>query len=147
MLYQVLLLTLAIAVTDQLTKLWAVRSLQGSFSVPVLPGIFHLTLVRNPGVAFGLFSGYSLPVSLATTLIVVCLLWSVLREKPEPLMTLGIGLILGGAVGNLIDRVRVGGVIDFLDFRVWPIFNLADSCITTGAALIALTLLRSRKAS
>ena len=122
-----------------------VQALSGSPSVPVLPGIFHLTYLRNPGVAFGLFKGWSLPIALATTALVLGLLASALRrERSSRLVNTAMGLILGGAVGNLIDRVRVGGVIDFLDFRVWPVFNVADTCITLGAILMAWTLLRRR---
>ncbi len=145
MMIRVLLLSFGVVLLDQATKAFMVRSLAGVPTFPVLPGLFHLTLIRNPGVAFGLFSGYSLPVALVTTTIVVMLLWSTLKEKsPDRWLTTGLGLILGGAVGNLIDRARIGGVIDFLDFRIWPVFNVADSCITIGAVLIAWSLLRKK---
>ena len=112
----------------------------------MLPGIFHLTLVENTGVAFGLFRGQGLAVTLATLAVLGGLGASALRSRPQPgrWMHLGLGLILGGAAGNLIDRARLGAVVDFLDFRVWPVFNVADSCITAGAVLVALQLLRRR---
>lgn len=92
-----------------------------------------------------MFSGYSFPIALATTAVVVGLLFSAVRGQGSSRWNnLALGLIFGGAVGNLIDRVRVGGVIDFLDFRIWPVFNVADSCITIGAVLIAWNLLRRR---
>ncbi|MBI3615516.1 MAG: signal peptidase II [Candidatus Omnitrophica bacterium] len=142
---QILLLSLGIILLDQGTKFLVVRTLSGSPSVPILPGVFHLTYLRNPGVAFGLFSGYSFPIALATTAVVVGLLFSAVRGQGSSRWNnLALGLIFGGAVGNLIDRVRVGGVIDFLDFRIWPVFNVADSCITIGAVLIAWNLLRRR---
>lgn len=117
--------------------------------MPLVPGIFHLTLVENTGVAFGLFRGQGLAVTLATLAVLGGLGWSALRsprqrERPGRWTVLGLGLILGGALGNLIDRARLGAVVDFLDFRVWPVFNVADSCITVGAALVALQLLRKR---
>ncbi len=122
-----------------------VQSLSGRPSVPILPGIFHLTFLRNPGVAFGLFRGYSLPIALVTTAVVIGLLVSAAcREKKVLSVNVALGLIFGGAIGNLIDRVRFGGVIDFLDFRIWPVFNVADSCITIGAVLMAWNLLRRR---
>ena len=99
-------------------------------------------MVRNSGVAFGLFQGYGLLVTLATLVLLVVLMRTTLRSSQGRLVPLCMGLILGGAVGNLIDRVRFGGVVDFLDFRVWPVFNLADSCITIGAVLMALSLLK-----
>ena len=113
-------------------------------SYPVYPGIFQLTLVKNSGVAFGLFKGYSIPVTIATIAMIVGLLWSLIRrsESKRFLFSLSFAFILGGAAGNLIDRFRFGGVIDFLDFRVWPVFNVADSCITIGAALLAWQILR-----
>lgn len=84
------------------------------------------------------------------TLVTLAVLWgfgrSAVRGQHPPTRwtVLGLGLILGGALGNLTDRVRLGAVVDFLDFQVWPIFNVADSCITVGAVLVALQLLRRR---
>lgn len=145
MIFQVLFLSLGVVLVDQGTKALVVASLSGRPSVPILPGIFHLTYLRNPGVAFGLFSGYSLPIALVTTAVVVGLLFSSLRrENGNRFIRVALGLIFGGAIGNLIDRIRVGGVIDFLDFRVWPVFNVADTCITLGAILMAFCLLRRR---
>ncbi|MCM8812038.1 MAG: signal peptidase II [Candidatus Omnitrophica bacterium] len=111
---------------------------------PVIPDFFHLTLVKNTGVAFGLLKGYSIPVTLATFVIIAALFWSLWRrvEARGTLFLVSFGLVLGGAVGNLIDRFRFGGVIDFLDFRVWPVFNVADSCITVGALFLAWQMLR-----
>ncbi len=132
---------------DQITKALALRFLSSVPTVPVLPGVFHLTLVENTGVAFGLFRGQGLAVTLATLAVLAGLGWSALhgtRQRPSRWTVLGVGLILGGALGNLADRARLGAVVDFLDFRVWPVFNLADSCITVGAALVALQLLSKR---
>lgn len=97
-------------------------------------------------MAFGLFRGQGLWVTLATLAVLGGLGWSTLRSgRPQSRWTvLGLGLILGGAAGNLADRARLGAVVDFLDFRVWPVFNVADSCITVGAALVALQLMRKR---
>ncbi|MBI3333806.1 MAG: signal peptidase II [Candidatus Omnitrophica bacterium] len=157
-------MSLIVFVADQATKAWALAALAGVPTLPVLPGLFHLTLVRNPGVAFGLFRDHSLPVSIGTVGILLGLLWSTFRRAqaglpprftplsrdvppqagPSSFWMISLGLILGGAFGNLLDRVRVGGVVDFLDFRVWPVFNVADSCITIGAVLMVWDLLRKR---
>lgn len=115
----------------------------------MIPGVFHLTLVENTGVAFGLFRGQGFAVTLATLAVLVGLGGSILRgvrptAPPCRWMVLGLGLVLGGALGNLADRARLGAVVDFFDFRVWPVFNVADSCITVGAVLVALQLLRKR---
>ena len=143
---QVLWTALPVLAADQITKGLALSSLAGRPSVPVLPGLFHLTLLTNSGVAFGLFRGRGLWVTAVTLVVLAWLFASVLRrgEKTGRRLTFPLGLILGGAAGNLVDRVRFGGVVDFLDFRVWPVFNLADSCITVGTALIAWQLLRRR---
>lgn len=139
--------SLAVFLTDQLTKALALHYLAGVPTVPVWPGLFHLTLVVNSGVAFGLFKGYGLLVTLVTLVLLVLLLRSSLHSGAGPRsrwVRVGLGLILGGAASNLLDRVRFGGVVDFLDFRIWPVFNAADSCITVGAVLLAWVLTRSR---
>lgn len=141
---RIFVLSLSVLFLDQASKAWMTKFLAGVSSYPVVPDVFHLTLVKNSGVAFGLMKGYSIPVSLATLVLVVSLFWSFFRQVESRgfLFILSFSLVLGGAVGNLIDRFRFGGVIDFLDFRVWPVFNLADSCITVGACLIAWQILR-----
>jgi signal peptidase II len=120
---------------DRLTKYWVVNTFSLGETKPLLPGIFHLTYVTNTGAAFSLFSGkvewlrwLSLGVSLV--LIAMALLGPVLSLWDQ----LGYGLILGGAVGNGIDRFILGYVVDFLDFRLinFAVFNVADSFITTG---------------
>jgi len=141
----ILFISLTVFFLDQLSKFFIVKALGGVSTLPVVPGIFHLTPLTNPGVAFGLLRGYGVGVTLGTTLLLIGLLLSVLKGKKKgPALTVGLGLILGGAIGNLVDRLRVGGVIDFLDFRIWPVFNVADSCITIGAVLMAWHLLRHR---
>ena len=118
----------------------ALRYLSDVPTLPIISGIFHLTLVVNSGVAFGLFRGYGLVVTLATVFLLGGIFWTTLRGQTSAnrkLLFLAFGLMLGGAAGNLLDRLRYGGVVDFLDFRIWPVFNLADSCITIGAALMA----------
>lgn len=142
----VFLLSVAVLLVDQISKSLIQKALHGVSTLPVIPGVFHLTLLTNTGVAFGMFRGYSLPVAIGTSAIIVGLLWSTVRRARPTVgyLTIGMGFILGGAVGNLIDRIRVGGVIDFLDFRIWPVFNVADSCITIGAVLMSWELLRHR---
>lgn len=102
-------------------------------SIPVLPDIFHFTLVYNTGIAFGLFSAHrNLLILLISLSIIVLMVLSSAMAGARLLPRLGFALILGGAIGNWIDRIRFQAVIDFLDFRIWPVFNLADSAITVG---------------
>ena len=127
---------------DQASKWFALEFLSRVPTVPMIPGVFHLTLVRNSGVAFGLFKGHGLWITVGTLAILAGLFRTTLRPDRGKWVPVCLALILGGAAGNLIDRMRFGGVIDFLDFRVWPVFNLADSCITVGALLLAVSFWR-----
>lgn len=134
-------------VLDRLTKILVINSMFLGNSVKVLPDIFHITLVLNNGAAFGLFKDkniFFLPVSL----FVITLIILYARRRGSSMyfiMSSALGLILGGAAGNLADRLRYGHVIDFLDFRVWPVFNIADSAISIGVAILVLkVLLRKR---
>jgi len=127
-----------VVLLDQLTKYLVRLTIPLGRSVPVIKGVFHLTYTRNPGAAFGLLSGqYS--VFLVVTLLIIFLIllyyWRV--RSRNGFVCWGLGLVLGGAVGNLIDRLSSGLVVDFLDFRIWPVFNLADTAIVIGVALLA----------
>jgi signal peptidase II len=128
-------------IADRLTKYVIVNSLTAAESIRVIPGIFHVTLVLNNGAAFGIFRNMGVMFILMTFVAVALILLYVLRSKAmsAPVMA-AFGLILGGALGNLVDRIKFGYVIDFLDFRVWPVFNIADSAITVGAAILVLTI-------
>jgi signal peptidase II len=131
---------------DRLTKLWAEQALAGKPSLEVIPGVLSLTYTTNSGGAFGI--GRSAPLlfsaaSIGVSIVIV----AVSFRQTRPLVAVGLGLILGGALGNLTDRVVNGSglsghVTDFIDFRVWPVFNLADSAIVVGAVLLAVASAR-----
>jgi signal peptidase II len=131
---------------DRLTKVWAEGSLAGRPPVRLIPGVLHLRFTTNPGGAFGLFG--SQPWLFFATTVVVCLAIVLsARRLRGGLNAAGFGLILGGALGNLTDRILrgpalSGRVVDFIDLQVWPVFNLADSAIVVGAALVVLAGLR-----
>jgi signal peptidase II len=142
-----IIIIVLILVLDQLTKFLFQKFLSVNQSIPVIKGIFHFTLVHNRGAAFGILKN-QLPLLIFTTLVSIWLIFSGLKEKSkeEPgFYKTALSLILAGALGNLIDRLAFGYVIDFLDFRVWPVFNLADSAITVGAILLGWTILRQPK--
>lgn len=129
---------------DRITKILAVDSLDSASTTAVWPGVFHLTLVRNTGVAFGLFrnAGWLLAaVSLVSAAVILIYLSRAAAPagRWETARAAAWAAIAGGALGNAYDRIRFGAVIDFLDFRVWPVFNLADSAIVCGALVIAAT--------
>ena len=129
----------AILAADRLTKLWALRSLAArpGGEIPLLP-FFSLTDVENTGAAFGMgFSRNRFFIGLSSALILV-LLWLARAWRGKNLwIRAGLLLVLGGALGNLYDRLAYGFVVDFLDFRVWPVFNVADSCVSVGACCLA----------
>ncbi|MCR4398650.1 MAG: signal peptidase II [Firmicutes bacterium] len=117
-------------------------------SVPIVPGIFHLTYVLNPGAAFGLFAHMTAYfIVVAAVVIFVILAYGRILASGSVLLELSLGLQLGGAVGNLVDRVVTGRVIDFLDFRVWPVFNFADSAIVIGVGLFACGVLFGKESA
>jgi signal peptidase II len=127
---------------DRAVKAVVLVRLPAGESVPVIPQIFHLTRVDNKGAAFGLFSG-RLDFLIAVSALCVVVLGGrlVLRARkgaaPEA-VDFFTAMIAGGALGNLYDRLVYGHVVDYLDFRVWPVFNLADACITLGTAFLVL---------
>lgn len=150
-------IALAVIGLDQLTKHFVTRELVLGESVPLVPGLLHLTLVHNTGMAFGLLSGTDVPFkSLLVTLLSLLALGAVLyyalaSDQGERWTRVGLGLVLGGALGNIVDRVRLGYVVDFVDVFYrgahWPAFNVADSCICVGVGLLILDSLRHPAAS
>lgn len=138
------LLFVVILALDIATKQWALTSLLGRGRVEITP-FFNLVLVWNTGVSFGLFQSGSelgrwLLVGLAAVIAVALLVW--LRHERRTAPRLAIWLILAGALGNVLDRLRFGAVVDFLDFHAfgyhWPAFNVADSAIVVGAAILVV---------
>jgi len=145
---------LAVVLLDQISKYAVAHSLRLYETVPVITGFFNLVHTRNRGMAFGLMNrpgiGMGFFVLLAASIgaTAVLLFWFLKLKKEEKLMTMGLSVVLGGALGNLIDRVFHREVIDFIDIYYgkyhWPAFNIADSAITTGTLLIAICLLFKR---
>ncbi len=131
---------------DRFTKIAALNMLELGQSIKVIPGILRITLVLNDGAAFGLFKGRSVFfVFISLAVIIAIVAYLVKSRRLDRSISIGLGLILGGALGNLADRIAFGKVVDFIDFGIWPVFNIADSCITIGAAMIILTTLLSSK--
>ncbi len=135
------LLALAIWVLDRLLKIWVVKSLPLWTSRPLLGNWLNLTHVRNTGAAFGLFSGKALPLAIVSIVLFVGLfLWRDLFSHLGIWGKLALALIAGGAFGNLYDRLVYGYVVDFIDFKVWPVFNLADCAVVIGAILLIVVM-------
>lgn len=154
--YRMLLLIVSlVVVADQITKWLIVQRFQLHEALPVIPDFFDLVYVRNKGAAFGFLAdtGFRVPFLLTTTMIaVVFLVWFYRQLKPEQLLSRsGLSLVLGGAIGNLIDRLRLGEVIDFIDVHWfqhhWPAFNVADSAICVGVGMLLLAQWRDSRQS
>lgn len=130
-------------ILDRLTKVIISNYVSFGHSIGVIPNIFHITLIFNKAAAFGLF-GHNRIIFAAVAIIAIAaiILYLFRRKGASPILASAFGLILGGAAGNLFDRIRFGCVIDFLDFRVWPVFNIADSCITIGALILVFLCIR-----
>ena len=129
---------------DQASKFYIQHSMHIGESIPVIEGIFHITYIENPRTSFGLFEYNSsfFVIAVLISVILAILIYKKIIFKKDPFMYIPLTLALGGAVGNLIDRVRIDGrVVDFIDFRIWPIFNFADSAIVCGMLVLLIHLL------
>ena len=130
---------------DQVTKQLADSGVARGDDVSVLPGL-EITNTRNTGVAFGAFEGAGLLVAVLIGISLVLLLAYFWRHSDMPWLWLPVGMLLGGALGNLADRAREGAVIDFIDPVAWPAFNVADSCIVIGVFALLWVVERASKA-
>ena len=142
---------LGVLLVDQISKWLASSHLQPNQILSIIPGFFNLVFVKNRGMAFGILSqsrsGFSYYFLLTTTIVAVgvILFFFFWTRRNQKWLTGGLSLILGGAIGNLIDRVRLGYVIDFLDFFLkgyhWPAFNMADSAVTAGTFWLLINII------
>ena len=144
------LIALLIVIADQLSKIWIRSNLAVGQSLPE-SGFPQLTHVSNTGAAFGLFQGQSFPLIIASAIgVTLLLIYALYLYRRFPLSNswlawIGLGFVLGGTVGNFIDRLRFGCVTDFINFGFWPAFNVADSAIVVGVIIFAWSLLSLAK--
>ena len=137
----------AAAGADQLTKVFVSSRLALGDAVEIL-GPFSIHHVRNTGIAFGLFAGSTSIVILLTTVAIGALVIFFARSgRRHPLLPVAVGLVLGGSISNLVDRLRLGYVTDFLDFDYWPAFNLADTFIVVGVGILFLSFVAADRSS
>jgi len=135
---------------DQITKIWIAQNMRLYATEPILPGFLELHYIRNPGAAFGFLSGspspYRIPFFVGVSILAIGIILYLFHkmEESEFVVPVALSLVLGGAVGNLIDRIRLGEVIDFIYFHyqrfAWPAFNVADISITVGVFLLVLRM-------
>jgi signal peptidase II len=129
---------------DQYTKYLAATKLINYETIPLIENVFHLTFVKNKGAAFGILQNQKWFFVIVTIIIMLAIIYYIIKKKPgNKLLMVSLSMILGGAVGNLIDRIRYSYVIDFFDFNLinWPVFNVADSFVVVGTVLLSYYLL------
>ncbi|MFA6849154.1 MAG: signal peptidase II [Selenomonadaceae bacterium] len=140
------LVCISIVILDQIVKFYIQSMMLVGMSIPVVTDVFHITYILNPGAAFGILENQRMFFILIGTAILCAAIYFYSYIKKENIfIRYGVSMLLGGAVGNLIDRIRIGYVIDFFDFRIWPIFNIADIAIVVGVGCIVYSVLFSNK--
>jgi signal peptidase II len=153
-----LVIAALIVLLDRVTKLWVIANIKQGHAIVIIPRIFRLTHVVNTGAAFSIFEGASSPAlvrnlligfSIIAVTVVLALIWK--TGQRATLTSVALALILGGAIGNLYDRIRFAFVVDFLEVHIvhyhWPDFNVADSAIVVGACLLLLEMLRPQRSA
>ena len=133
---------LFIFLLDQSTKFLIRKNFQLNGSMAIIKGIFHLTYVTNTGSAFGLFKNLNWLFMLFSIAVIIAIFYYSRKNfgEKERFLQFAVGLLLGGTIGNMIDRILYGAVTDFLDFRVWPVFNVADSAVTISVIILIILL-------
>ena len=135
-------LFVGVVACDQFTKALVMKSMVPGESIPIVQDIFHLTYVLNPGAAFGILSNQRMFLLITgVVLIAAAAYFYPLLKKSDVYLRLGATAILSGAVANLIDRAQTGYVVDFFDFRIWPVFNVADIAIVIGMGFMIYAIL------
>lgn len=141
MLYEIVILLLI--GLDQLSKIWAINDLKAIGSIPIIQNMFHLTYVENRGAAFGMFQNNQIVFIIVAVVASIVGLYYIYKKKLNLLGNISIVLIISGAIGNLIDRVRLGFVVDYFDFRfIWDyVFNVADIFVVVGTILLCIYII------
>jgi signal peptidase II len=138
-------LALVVFALDQAIKSIVEGSMRVGESITLMPGFLSLTYIKNDGGAFGILGGSQMVLLVGSAVAVVVVLWMMLSGRPSTLTMVGCGLILGGAAGNLLDRLSSGEVTDYIHFSFWYIFNAADAAIVVGVGLLLLSALRPER--
>ena len=137
-----IILPLIIVALDQLTKLLVREFMQPSQSIPIIKNIFHITYTHNTGTFFGLMQGANTLFIWFSIIIIGVVIY--LFDSFNKVESSFFALIMGAAIGNLIDRIAYGHVVDFLDFRIWPVFNIADCVISVCVILLIIYLIKKK---
>ena len=139
-------LFIGIILFDQIVKRIVSLNMKAGETIPIVQNAFHITYILNPGAAFGILENERVFFIIAGVLVLALGVYLLPKlKKQEKLIRFGSIFLLAGAVGNLIDRIRNGLVIDFIDFRVWPVFNIADIAICSGTFFIIYSVIKSKE--
>ncbi|MBO6304121.1 MAG: signal peptidase II [Selenomonadaceae bacterium] len=139
-------LFIGIILFDQIVKRIVALNMKAGETIPIIQNAFHITYILNPGAAFGILENERVFFIIAGFLVLALGVYLLPKlKKQEKLIRFGSIFLLAGAVGNLIDRIRNGLVIDFIDFRVWPVFNIADIAICSGTFFIIYSVIKSKE--
>ena len=149
-----LAVTVIVLVLDQITKYWVAAALQGDGEIVVVRGFMNFSYTENPGIAFGMLNNGNMKwllIAISVAAIAVVIFYLTRTSPANRILLIALGLLAGGISGNLIDRIRMGRVIDFIEVFYktyhWPVFNVADAAISVGAALLAIDLFLAPAAS
>ncbi|OIN96617.1 signal peptidase II [Candidatus Desantisbacteria bacterium CG1_02_38_46] len=134
----VMAIMVLIVIADQFSKYLVSKNIALNSSVPVIENVFHITFVKNQGMAFGLFQKGNLPFILFSAVFIAALVVFSKKFIERFYSKVGFSLVLAGAVGNFVDRIKHGYIIDFLDFRIWPVFNLSDAALCIGVIFLCI---------
>ena len=148
-----IIMTIVFLFLDQFSKFLIVKNMNIYDSIPILKEIFHITYIHNTGIVFGMLTGHNFYILIGTVIFIVLFLFSLRKDfvkiysenKHNIVFKLSLAMFLGGALGNILDRFFRGFVVDFLDFRVWPVFNFADSFICVSFFVFAVYFLSKEK--
>lgn len=138
-----ILLIIILIALDQISKIEVQQMLSGRPSLPIIEGVFHLTYVENRGAAFGLMQGKQIFFTIVAIIVIIVGLICIYKKNYGKLINISISMVIAGSVGNLIDRLKLGYVIDFLDFRfIWNyVFNLADVFVIIGTLTLCIAII------
>lgn len=143
----VYLMMAAVLLLDQLAKYAVAAQMELYESIPVIEGIFHITYIQNFGAAFSILQNRQIFLQIVTGCVILCcfgyLVWK--RRSLPRLTAVSLALLVSGGAGNFLDRVLYGYVVDFFDFRIWPVFNVADIAVCIGCMLLVLSILRAER--
>jgi signal peptidase II len=144
-----LIIAAVVLVIDQLSKIAVVSGMEVSQSIPVIQDVLHMTYVQNRGMAFGLFSDNRMLFMIPTVVLIAAVVFAIVKlGKKNKVLDVSLGLILGGGIGNMIDRVARGFVVDFVDFCAFDfwqwVFNVADSAVVVGAFLFMFAMITDK---